>query len=116
MEIKIPIYKIDVIKKLFRKPIYVFEVPFVYPNETPINDIIYKTYIVESDKDRLKYGSVSNVRMHVKVSEYEKFIKNITKYYKAIRMEHPKYIQEILRKSAYISHWVNADKQVDILV
>ena len=54
--------------------------------------------------------------MHVKVSEYEKFIKDITKYYKAIRTKHPKYIPEILRKSAYISNWVNDDKQVDILV
>lgn len=115
MEIKIPIYKTNTIKKFFRKPIYVFEVPFVYPNETPINDIIYNSYIVDSDKDRLKYCSVLNVRMYVKDNEYENFIKNITMYYKAIKTEHPKYIPEILRKSVYISKWVNANNQVDII-
>ena len=71
MEIKIPIYKVDTIKRLFRKPIYVFEVPFVYPKKSIINDIIFNTYIIESDRDKLKYGQVSNIRMYVKQDEYK---------------------------------------------
>ena len=116
MEIKIPIYKVNIIKRLFRKPIYVFEVPFVYPKKSIINDIIFNTYIIESDSDKLKYSQVSNVRMYVKQDDYKAFINGITNYYKSIRIYYPKYIPEILRKSAYISNWVNDDKQVDILV
>ena len=116
MEIKIPIYKVDTIKRLFRKPIYVFEVPFVYPKKSIINDIIFNTYIIESDRDRLKYSQVSNIRMYVKQDEYKAFINGITSYYKSIRTDYPKYIPEILRKSAYVNNWVNADKFAEIII
>ena len=116
MEIKISIYKVNTIKKLFRRPIYVFEIPFVYSNETPVNDIIFNTYINESDRDRLKYSCVSNVRMYVKQNEYENFIKAITSYYKFIREKYPRYIKEILRKVSYVSNWVNAEKYDDIII
>ena len=116
MEIRIPIYKVDTIKRLFRKPIYVFEVPFVYPKKSIINDIIFNTYIIESDRDKLKYGQVSNIRMYVKQDEYKAFINGITAYYRSIRTDYPKYIPEILRKSAYVNNWVNADKFAEIII
>lgn len=116
MEIKIPIYKVNIIKRLFRKPIYVFEVPFVYPKKSIINDIIFNTYIIESDSDKLKYNQVSNVRMYVKQNDYKAFINGITNYYKSIRIYYPKYIPEILRKSAYVSNLANAEVFDEVII
>ena len=116
MEIKIPIFIISTIKKLFRKPVYVFEVPFVYPDSSVVNDLILNTYIDEKDRDKLKYGAVSNVRMCVNKSDYDTFIHNITIYYKNIRVHYPKYIIEILRKSQYIVNWAESYDQIDIVI
>ena len=54
--------------------------------------------------------------MYVKQDDYKAFINGITNYYKSIRIYYPKYIPEILRKSAYVSNWANSEVFDEVII